>query len=436
VGLGGAQAGFGAAAPIRRQYKLLEILNIFMKCREGGFGRSPSGVWRRGAKIDILILKSDNVRNIIRMLSLSVLSLADRAVFYDRLSSDKQLPKDGSGHKTHLELLHQYATSQRVKNISIVTEVCSSYNNHEKQKLFSEVLTQSNISIYVVSADRLARTLSGAAQVIEKSRANNITIHVVGGDHPYVCDPHASFVSSEWKRLHDEMIIGYLEAKKISDRSKMYHNTKKMEKEALIASGQGPKPLPLYLSFDTMHVLEKLLLGCDNIQEFYKQFNRITPFGTTEEKMGDQFYLPTKSQEEYTKWPEYEFSLKKILTIFNTWEVPRRNGYATLWTGEQLGQVILYYFGQEVYGNVGEKLHNRQHSSVINVLRTAAWAIWSNSEKEYQAQGMSLIGNAKKRKVEPSFESIDMMDATEEMLEQRLKFLRSQKASVASAADA
>lgn len=373
------------------------------------------------------------------MLSFGVLSLSDRVVFYDRLSSDKQLPKDGSGHKTHLDLLNQYGVSQGMKNISIVTEVCSSYNNHENQKLFSEVLTHSNISVCVVSADRLARTLSGAAKVMENSRENNITIHVVGGDHPYVCDPHASLVSSEWKRLHDEMIVGYLEAKKISDRSKMYHNTKKIEKEALIASGQGPKPLPLYISFDTMQVLEKLLLGCENIQEFYTQFNKITPFGTTEEKMGDQFYLPTKSKEEYTKWPEYEFTLNKILTIFNTWQVSRKTGYTSLWTGEELGKVVHYYFGQEVYNNVFrmDKLYTPKRSPLpfpaVHLLRTAAWAIWSSSEKEYQAQGMSLHGNAKKRKAEPSCQPIDMMDASEEMLEKRLQFLRSQKAAIAAA---
>ena len=209
------------------------------------------------------------------MLSLSSLSVKSVAVIYDRLSTKGQIVS----FETHLPILRSAVANSEIKfdEICEVTEIGSAFNNHKSLQLHS-ILDQKNIHIFIYDQSRLSRDLEAAGAIIKKIQENKIIVHVVGVEQPYVCDTKENL-----RRLFMGMIDAHDEAVLISERSKRYHQSQK------IIRASRPIPPPT-ASVELLTVLKMMLEGCE-IHDFYDAFNRITPFGQTEERIGGNLYI-------------------------------------------------------------------------------------------------------------------------------------------------
>ena len=262
------------------------------------------------------------------MLSLSSLSVKSVAVIYDRLSTKSQIVS----FDTHLPILRSAVTNSGITfdEIREITEIGSAFNNHESLQLYS-ILDQKNIHIFIYDPSRLSRDLEAAGAIIKKIQENKIIIHVVGVEQPYVCDTKENL-----RRLFMGMVDAYDEAVIISERSKRYHQSQK------IIRASRPIPPPT-ASVELLTVLKMMLEGCE-IRDFYDAFNRVTPFGQTEERIGGDLYvLEGCDRKEMQSIQNGDFTLKDILRMFNQWEITE-NGKKKF-TMASLCRLVKYFFG-------------------------------------------------------------------------------------------
>ena len=262
------------------------------------------------------------------MLSLSSLSVKSVAVIYDRLSTKSQIVS----FETHLPILRSAVTNSGIifDEIREITEIGSAFNNHESLQLYS-ILDQKNIHIFIYDPSRLSRDLEAAGAIIKKIQENKIIIHVVGVEQPYVCDTKENL-----RRLFMGMVDAYDEAVIISERSKRYHQSQK------IIRASRPIPPPT-ASVELLTVLKMMLEGCE-IRDFYDAFNRVTPFGQTEERIGGDLYvLEGCDRKEMQSIQNGDFTLKDILRMFNQWEITE-NGKKKF-TMASLCRLVKYFFG-------------------------------------------------------------------------------------------
>ena len=263
------------------------------------------------------------------MLSLSSLSVKSVAVIYDRLSTKGQIVS----FETHLPILRSAVANSEIKfdEIREITEIGSAFNNHESLQLHS-ILDQQNIHVFIYDQSRLSRDLEAAGAIIKKIQANKIIVHVVGVEQPYICDTKENL-----RRLFTGMVDAYDEAILISERSKRYHQSQK------IIRASRPIPPPT-ASVELLIVLKMMLEGCD-IHAFYDAFNRITPFGQTEERIGGNLYiLEGCDRKEMQSIQKGDFTMKDILRMFNQWEITE-NGKKKF-TMASLCLLIKYFFGE------------------------------------------------------------------------------------------
>ena len=261
------------------------------------------------------------------MLSLSSLSVKSVAVIYDRLSTKGQIVS----FETHLPILRSAVANSEIKfdEICEVTEIGSAFNNHKSLQLHS-ILDQKNIHIFIYDQSRLSRDLEAAGAIIKKIQENKIIVHVVGVEQPYVCDTKENL-----RRLFMGMIDAHDEAVLISER-KRYHQSQK------IIRASRPIPPPT-ASVELLTVLKMMLEGCE-IHDFYDAFNRITPFGQTEQRIGGDLYvLEGCDRKEMQSIQKGDFTMKDILRMFNQWEITE-NGKKKF-TMASLCRLVKYFFG-------------------------------------------------------------------------------------------
>lgn len=262
------------------------------------------------------------------MLSLSSLSVKSIAIIYDRLSTKSQI----ISFETHLPILRSAVANSEIKfdEIHEITEIGSAFNNHESLQLYS-ILDQKNIHIFIYDPSRLSRDLEAAGAIIKKIQANKIIVHVAGVEQPYVCDTKENL-----RRLFTGMVDAYDEAVIISERSKRYHQSQK------IIRASRPIPPPT-ASAELLIVLKMMLEGCD-IRAFYDAFNRITPFGQTEERIGGDLYvLEGRDRKEMESIQKGDFTMKDILRMFNQWEITESG--KKKFTMASLCRLVKYFFG-------------------------------------------------------------------------------------------
>ena len=262
------------------------------------------------------------------MLSLSSLSVKSVAVIYDRLSTKSQIVS----FDTHLPILRSAVTNSGITfdEIREITEIGSAFNNHESLQLYS-ILDQKNIHIFIYDPSRLSRDLEAAGAIVKKIQANKIIVHVVGVEQPYVCDTKENL-----RRLFMGMVDAYDEAVIISERSKRYHQSQK------IIRASRPIPPPT-ASVELLTVLKMMLEGC-KIRAFYDAFNRVTPFGQTEQRIGGDLYvLEGCDRKEMQSIQKGDFTMKDILRMFNQWEITE-NGKKKF-TMASLCRLVKYFFG-------------------------------------------------------------------------------------------
>lgn len=262
------------------------------------------------------------------MLSLSSLSVKSIAIIYDRLSTKSQI----ISFETHLPILRSAVANSEIKfdEIHEITEIGSAFNNHESLQLYS-ILDQKNIHIFIYDPSRLSRDLETAGAIIKKIQANKIIVHVAGVEQPYVCDTKENL-----RRLFTGMVDAYDEAVIISERSKRYHQSQK------IIRASRPIPPPT-ASAELLIVLKMMLEGCD-IRAFYDAFNRITPFGQTEERIGGDLYvLEGRDRKEMESIQKGDFTMKDILRMFNQWEITESG--KKKFTMASLCRLVKYFFG-------------------------------------------------------------------------------------------
>jgi predicted site-specific integrase-resolvase len=263
------------------------------------------------------------------MLSFSSLSVKSIAVIYDRLSTKDQIVS----FETHLPILRSAVANSGIKfdEIHEITEIGSAFNNHESLQLYS-ILDQKNIHIFIYDPSRLSRDLEAAGAIVKKIQANNIIVHVAGVGQPYVCDTKENL-----RRLFTGMVDAHDEAVLISERSKRYHQSQK------IIRASRPVPPPT-ASAELLTVLKMMLEGCD-IHDFYDAFNRITPFGQTEERIGGDLYaLEGRDRKEMQSIQKGDFTMKDILRMFNQWKITE-NGKKKF-TMASLCRLVNYFFGE------------------------------------------------------------------------------------------
>jgi DNA invertase Pin-like site-specific DNA recombinase len=253
------------------------------------------------------------------------------AVIYDRLSTKGQIVS----FETHLPILRSAVANSEIKfdEIYEVTEIGSAFNNHKSLQLHS-ILDQKNIHIFIYDQSRLSRDLEAAGAIIKKIQENKIIVHVVGVEQPYVCDTKENL-----RRLFMGMVDAHDEAVLISERSKRYHQSQK------IIRASRPIPPPT-ASVELLTVLKMMLEGCE-IHDFYDAFNRITPFGQTEERIGGDLYvLEGCDRKEMQSIQKGDFTMKDILRMFNQWEITE-NGKKKF-TMASLCRLVKYFFGDNI----------------------------------------------------------------------------------------
>jgi predicted site-specific integrase-resolvase len=263
------------------------------------------------------------------MLSLSSLSVKTVAVIYDRLSTKSQI----ISFETHLPILCSAVANSGIKfdEIHEITEIGSAFNNHESLQLYS-ILDQKNIHIFIYDPSRLSRDLEAAGAIVKKIQANKIIVHVAGVEQPYVCDTKENL-----RRLFTGMVDAHDEAVLISERSKRYHQSQKIIRASRPIS-------PPTASVELLTVLKMILEGCD-IRDFYDAFNRVTPFGQTEERIGGDLYaLEGRDRKEMQSIQKGDFTMKDILRMFNQWKITEN--------GKKFTMVSLCWLIKHFFGNV------------------------------------------------------------------------------------
>jgi hypothetical protein len=268
------------------------------------------------------------------MLSLGNLNIKNNAYVYDRLSSKKQ----EQSFETHIPIILKAVQNSQIHfdNVYQHTEIISGY--YDISETLCTILDQRNIHLFVFSACRLTRNLKTAGYIIEKIKANSIIIHVVGVEQPYVCDTPENI-----RKLFMEMVSAYDEAVMISERSKRYHSAQKQ-----IRLSKPPEPPTA--SHELLLILKYMLEGCDNIKTFYDIFNKVTPLGETDEKLGgDLYFLEGKDRKEMTSIKKGDFSLKDILRMFNQWKINEKGNKN--FTMISLERLINYFFVENMNYN-------------------------------------------------------------------------------------
>ena len=259
------------------------------------------------------------------------LSISTKVIVYDRLSTGKQI----GSFETHVPFLQKYAT-ENFEKFDLLTEVGSAFNKHE-QLLLHTILNKRNFHLIVYDETRLSRNLEAAGKIIDLIKRNNITVHVVGVEEPYVCDTKENI-----QRLFKGMYEGYEESDMKSRRSKMYHRNK------------APKiVLPFEPRQEVVDVIVMMVNGCDDIQQFYDAFNKITHWGTTDDKIGGpNFIMRDRKWNECTGIKKGDFQLARILRMFNEWDVYQKG--AKRWTMESLTTVIISLLEKKILVIVDE----------------------------------------------------------------------------------
>jgi DNA invertase Pin-like site-specific DNA recombinase len=265
------------------------------------------------------------------MLSLSSLSVKTVAVIYDRVSTKGQI----ASFDTHLPILRNAVANSGITfdEIHEITEIGSAFNHHESLRLYS-VLDQKNIHVFIYDTSRLSRDLEAAGTIIKKIQANKIIVHVAGVEQPYVCDTKENI-----RRLFMGMVEAYDEAIIISERSKRYHQAQK----TIRASRPIPPPTA---SVELLTVLKMMLEGCD-IGDFYEAFNRVTPLGQTEARIGGDLYvLEGRDRKEMQSIQKGDFTMKDILRMFNQWEITESG--TKKFTMASLCRLVNHFFGEVI----------------------------------------------------------------------------------------
>lgn len=274
------------------------------------------------------------------MLSLANLNIKINAYIYDRLSSKKQ----EQSFETHIPIILKAVQESQIHfdNVYQHTEIISGY--HDISDTLRTILDQYGIHLYIFSPCRLTRNLKIAGYIMEKIKANCIIIHVVGVENPYVCDTPENI-----RKLFMDMVAAYDEAVMISDRSKRYHSAQKQIRLSI-------PPDPPTASHDLLLILKYMLEGCDNIQIFYDIFNRVTPLGQTDEKLGGDLYiLEGKDRKEMTSIKKGDFTFKDILRMFNQWKINEKGNKK--FTMISLERLINYFFTENMNdGNANDDM--------------------------------------------------------------------------------
>ena len=259
------------------------------------------------------------------------LSISTKVIVYDRLSTGKQV----GSFETHVPFLQKYAT-ENFEKFDLLTEVGSAFNKHE-QLLLHTILNKRNFHLIVYDETRLSRNLEAAGKIIDLIKRNNITVHVVGVEEPYVCDTKENI-----QRLFKGMYEGYEESDMKSRRSKMYHRNK------------APKVVPPFEpTQEVVDVIIMMVNGCDDIQQFYDAFNKITHWGTTDNKIGGpNFIMRDRLWNECTGIKKGDFQLSRILRMFNEWDVCQKG--AKRWTMESLTNLVISLLEKKILVIVDE----------------------------------------------------------------------------------
>ena len=262
------------------------------------------------------------------------LSISTKVIVYDRLSTGKQV----GSFETHVPFLEKYAT-EKFEKFDLLTEVGSAFNKHE-QLLLHTILNKRNFHLIVYDETRLSRNLEAAGKIIDLIKRNNITVHVVGVEEPYVCDTKENI-----QRLFKGMYDGYEESDMKSRRSKMYHRNK------------APKVVPPFEpTQEVVDVIVMMVNGCDDIQQFYDAFNKITHWGTTDDKIGGpNFIMRDRLWNECTGIKKGDFQLTRILRMFNEWDVYQKG--AKRWTMESLTNLVISLLEKKILVIIDEEAH-------------------------------------------------------------------------------
>lgn len=271
------------------------------------------------------------------------LSISTKVIVYDRLSTGKQV----GSFETHVPFLQKYAT-ENFEKFDLLTEVGSAFNKHE-QLLLHTILNKRNFHLIVYDETRLSRNLEAAGKIIDLIKRNNITVHVVGVEEPYVCDTKENI-----QRLFKGMYEGYEESDMKSRRSKMYHRNK------------APKVVPPFEpTQEVVDVIIMMVNGCDDIQQFYEAFNKITHWGTTDNKIGGpNFIMRDRLWNECTGIKKGDFQLSRILRMFNEWDVYQKG--AKRWTMESLTNLVISLLEKKILVIVDEVINEVQAHEVVN----------------------------------------------------------------------
>ena len=257
---------------------------------------------------------------------LSKLEISGEIVAYDRLSDKSQV----ASFNVHVPIIEAYA--QKLGLFATLTEVGSAYTEDYRKLQLCSLLTKKDLVLVVYSADRICRNLALAGMIEEAIRRNNLTIHIVGVERPYIC----SMEHGNIDRLKDEMRAARDESQMKSERAIRTYRHKQVLKL------QQPF-VPPTASAELMDVLSKMINGCP-IDHFYTAFNKITPYGATDDRLGGPNYiLEDRNRKEFIQIKRGDFTLKDILAFFNKWEVYQKG--KTNWTMATLSDLISHHFG-------------------------------------------------------------------------------------------
>ena len=226
--------------------------------------------------------------------------------------------------------------------MTLVSYKGSAYSDEAANRLpiWEAIGDQKDSHLIVFDESRLARNMTAGGRLIDKVKANRITIHVVGVQDPYVVN-----TSDAFSRLLRGILRAKEEADTISERSRNYAAERKRKRE----EEERTNPTPPYAEDSQLVLLQVMLHGTRSITLFNNMVNRASPYGETDDKMGGVTHRLMNTDGtpvEAIVSGETFADLSQILGFFNDWRIFRTGTTRKKWTKQSLAKVIAHFFGK------------------------------------------------------------------------------------------
>lgn len=139
--------------------------------------------------------------------------ISKNAIIYCRSSTQKQNEYNHKSLEMQTFVCQEYCTNNELKNISLVTEVCSATKSSNQKKLLEIINKNSNVNLVIYDASRFSRNIVDGIQLLTDCKNKNINIHNVKDN--YSTDRYQGYLN-----FIDGIKNGEAESKLISERVK------------------------------------------------------------------------------------------------------------------------------------------------------------------------------------------------------------------------